>query len=375
MWGFLFQSYEMDLEKLSKDLKDLKIVSNIRQLSMFERLDVSRYENVSSKMLEFLFNSEEEHGIGNLAIVALLEEANILFEQQPKTLDCISEVHATSDKFDNIGFIDLVVKLQDYTLVIENKISHILNNPFDLYQEYAKATYTKKNGYSGNNKFIIMGIDAPKYKDLPTKYIFVSHEKFCQNLKIKLIDKFENKENNKSLYFINDYIEAIENMTNTKVNKEKEEFFNFITENYQKLDYLQEQQQYLFEMTKNKLEKIIDSSTNIKKVFSDFKILKNNTNQWAYKGFYVHSHGIKKVFNGSEITVVLNVLSKGVFFSIAMHDNRRKKESYSKENIIKSLKGYRLLPSEDKMEQLFDWEVIVAYWDYIDFSPQRISIN
>ena len=361
----------MDLEKLSKDLHKLKKISNTRKMSMFERLDVSRYENVSSKMLEFLLNSEEEHGIGNLAIVALLEEANLSFEQQPRTLECVSEVHATSDKFDHIGFIDLVVKLQNCTLVIVNKISHILNNPFDLYREYARTTFSKKNGHSGNNFFIVMGINKPETP--PKNYIFISHEQFCQNLKNKISENISEEGKNKTFYFINDYIEAIENMTNTKVNQEKEEFFKFIIENYQQLDQVQEQQQYLFEVTKNKLGQIIDSSKNSKKLFSESKIIKFNPNQWADKGFYINSNGIKKVFNGSEITLSLSAFAKGIFLSIAMQDNRRKQESYSRENIIKSLKGYRLLPSEDKMEQLFDWEVIVEKWGYDDFNATKIA--
>lgn len=361
----------MDLEKLSKDLHKLKKISNTRKMSMFERLDVSRYENVSSKMLEFLLNSEEEHGIGNLATVALFEEANLSFEQPPRTLECISEVHATSDKFDHIGFIDLVVKLQDYTLVIENKISHILNNPFDLYREYAKTTFSKKNGHSGNNIFIVMGINKPETP--PKNYIFISHEQFCQNLKKKISENISKEEKNKTFYFINDYIEAIENMTNTKVNQDKEEFFKFVTKSYQQLDQIQLQQQYIFDVAKNKLDKILENSKYKHTIFSENKPVKSNDSQWSGKGYYVYSKGIKKVFNGSEITLVISILASGAFLSVSMHDNRRAKKVYDREKLIESLKGYRLIPSEDKMEQLFDWEVIVEKWGYDDFNATKIA--
>ncbi len=56
-----------------------------------------------------------------------------------------------------------------------------------------------------------------------------------------------------------------------------------------------------------------------------------------------------------------------------MEDNRRNQESYSREKIIESLKGYRLIPSSEKIEQPFDWEVIIAKWDYTEFNPQKIA--
>lgn len=330
-WGFLIEiqmEKNIDLEQFSQDLKVLKRISYDVKKSMFERLDVSRYENVSSRMLEFLFNSHEEHGIGNLAIVALLEEANIKFERQPVTLECLSEVHTTSEKFDNKGFIDIVVHLKEYTLIIENKISHILNNPFELYQQYVKTTYNKKNGYSGNNVFIIMGINKPK--NIPKNFIFVSHAQFCENLKIKLLNNVSSQEKSKSYYFIQDYIEAIEHMSNTKLNEDKEEFFRFIAEHYQQLDQIQEQQKYMFDIANEYLEKILVHTQCKEKYFVHNKSEKNNLKEWAYKGCYMYSSTIKKVFNGSEIYVILNVIAQGIFLSIAMHDNRRKNIMYRK---------------------------------------------
>lgn len=360
----------IDLEQFSQDLKVLKRISYDVKKSMFERLDVSRYENVSSRMLEFLFNSHEEHGIGNLAIVALLEEANIKFERQPVTLECLSEVHTTSEKFDNKGFIDIVVHLKEYTLIIENKISHILNNPFELYQQYVKTTYNKKNGYSGNNVFIIMGINKPK--NIPKNFIFVSHAQFCENLKIKLLNNVSSQEKSKSYYFIQDYIEAIEHMSNTKLNEDKEEFFRFIAEHYQQLDQIQEQQKYMFDIANEYLEKILVHTQCKEKYFVHNKSEKNNLKEWAYKGCYMYSSTIKKVFNGSEIYVILNVIAQGIFLSIAMHDNRRKKY-YVQEDIIECLKGSRLISSSEKVDQIFANEAILMKWNYTEFDPLVIA--
>lgn len=352
----------MDLAKLSDNLRKLKKVSNTKNVSMFERLDVSRYENVSSKMLEFLLNSEEEHGIGNLAIIALLEEAKITVEYEPKTLECMSEVHATSDKFDGRGFIDLVVKLQDCTLVIENKIRHILNNPFEIYQEYAKATYTKKNGYSGNDKFIILGIKKPKI--CPKNFKFVSHENFCKNLKTKINGNFEQSKRNKYHYFILDYIEAIENMSNTKINQEKEDLFNFISENYEKLDYLLEQKKSIIDVSKDKLNEIIELLEN-KCLFANEDILINDSKLWSDKGVYIWSSELKNIFNGTSIHLVLNVFVRGIIISIAMNNNRKNNNSiYTQEKTIEVLKESQLIKSS--VEQLYFNTTIIEKIDYSD---------
>lgn len=372
-WGFLL-SYEMekniDLEQFSQNLKALQRISHDVKNSMFERLDVSRYENVSSKMLEFLLDSTEDHGIGNLAIISLLEEAKIKFIHEPVTKELLSEVYSVSNKLEKSGRIDLVVHLKHHTLVIENKISHRLNNPFAVYREYVEKEYKASKGYSGNNYFIVMGVKAPKL--LPEKFIFVSHDQFCQNLKVKLSCVFKDREKAKSYYFIQDYIEAINNMSSAKLNEDKADFFKFITNNYQKLDQIQEQQKYIFDISNEYLEEILNYAEFKEKYFIKSKVEKNNEKDWGYKGCYVYSSAIKKVFNGSEIYIVINVLTQGIFLAISMHDNRRK-QYYVQEDIVKYLKGSRLIPSLDKMEQLFDYEAIVAKWNYTEFDPKLIA--
>ncbi|MGA8882691.1 MAG: PD-(D/E)XK nuclease family protein [Acinetobacter sp.] len=360
----------IDLEQFSQNLKALQRISHDVKNSMFERLDVSRYENVSSKMLEFLLDSTEDHGIGNLAIISLLEEAKIKFVNEPVTKELLSEVYSVSNKLEKSGRIDLVVHLENHTLVIENKISHILNNPFSVYVDYVEKEYKESKGYSGNNYFIVMGIKAPRA--FPEKFIFVSHDKFCQNLKVKLSSIFKDREKAKSYYFIQDYIEAISNMSNTKLNEDKENFFKFIANNYQKLDQIKEQQKYIFDIANEYLKEILGYAQCKEKYFLESKIEKNNEKDWGYKGCYIYSSAIKKILNGSEVYIVINVLAQGIFLAISMHDNRRK-QYYAQDDIVKYLKGSRLIPSLDKMEQLFSFEAVVAKWNYTEFDPKLIA--
>lgn len=161
-------------------------------------------------------------------------------------------------------------------------------------------------------------------------------------------------------------------MSNTQINEDKEYFFKFVTENYQKLDQVKEQEKYIFDVASRKLDEILDYSEYREKLFNRVKATKNNDNKWQYKGYYIYFSAIKKIFNGSQISLIINVFPSGVFLSISLYDNRRK-QPYSQELIIDKLRDYRLIIVSEKMEQLFDWEVIVEKWDYSNFDPEVIA--
>ncbi|UOO91879.1 PD-(D/E)XK nuclease family protein [Vitreoscilla stercoraria] len=260
----------MNFDQLIFDLKGLPATTAAHEITMFERLDVNRYENVSSKMLEFLFQIDEQHEIGNLALLALLEEAKIQYEHMPKGTEVLSEVHAKSSQHDNLGFIDLVVHTSEFSLIIENKVRHILNNPIDVYQLFVKQQYTKKNSYSGKNHFILMAIDKPK--KIPKNYVFVSHESFCLNLKSKLEEFFQNTEKNRYSYFIEDYIKAMIKMSNTQINHDKKSFFKLVTEHYNEIDEIQTRKKNVFDVTKSYLTEIIEESNYKEDFFQNVKI-------------------------------------------------------------------------------------------------------
>ena len=105
------ESSEMNVEKLIRDVKALPKNIGNKGNSIFERLGVNHYENVSSKMMEYIFSSDEQSQIDNLGIQALLEEAQIPYVHAPRVLEVLSEVSANSNKHDYSGRIDLVVHL------------------------------------------------------------------------------------------------------------------------------------------------------------------------------------------------------------------------------------------------------------------------
>ena len=360
----------MNVEKLIRDVKALPKNIGNKGNSIFERLGVNHYENVSSKMLEYIFSSDEQSQIDNLGIQALLEEAQIPYVHAPRVLEVLSEVSANSNKHDYSGRIDLVVHLPGCSLVIENKIDHILNNPFEVYKAFAKKEYTKSKGRSGNNYFLLMGIKKPK--NIPKNFIFVSHEQFCKNLKLKLIDFYQDKTKEHTYYFIQDYIEAVIQMTNVKADESKKSFFKMVTEHYAQLDEIQNRKVELFDVSKKYIEEILDDSSYSKEYFTENKIQKNNSDAWQFKGSYVYSKGVKKILNGSEIFLGLNVLACGVSLTISIFDNRRK-INYLNEDIINTLEGVRLISSYKKCDQNFDCELIVEQWSYEEFNSKTIA--
>ena len=359
----------MNVEKLIRDVKALPKNIGNKGNSIFERLGVNHYENVSSKMMEYIFSSDEQSQIDNLGIQALLEEAQIPYVHAPRVLEVLSEVSANSNKHDYSGRIDLVVHLPECSLVIENKIDHILNNPFEVYKAFAKKEYTKSKGRSGNNYFLLMGIKKPK--NIPKNFIFVSHEQFCKNLKLKLIDYYQDKTKEHTYYFIQDYIEAVIQMTNVKADESKKSFFKMVTEHYAQLDEIQNRKNELFDVSKKIIEEIIELSNYYEQYFSS-KIQRNNTDEWRFKGSYIETTGIKKILNGSEVFLNLNVQACGITLNISILNNRTK-YYYTQDEILNTLEGVRLISNYKKNEQIFDYELTVEQWSHEELDSKVIA--
>ena len=320
-------------------------------------------------MLEYIFSSDEQSQIDNLGIQALLEEAQIPYVHAPRVLEVLSEVSANSNKHDYSGRIDLVVHLPECSLVIENKIDHILNNPFEVYKAFAKKEYTKGKGRSGNNYFLLMGIKKPK--NIPKNFIFVSHEQFCKNLKLKLIDFYQDKTKEHTYYFIQDYIEAVIQMTNAKADESKKSFFKMVTEHYAQLDEIQNRKNELFDVSKKIIEEIIELSNYYEQYFSS-KIQRNNTDEWRFKGSYIETTGIKKILNGSEVFLNLNVQACGITLNISILNNRTK-YYYTQDEILNTLEGVRLISNYKKNEQIFDYELTVEQWSHEELDSKVIA--
>lgn len=109
------------------------------------------YENVCSNILEFYFNPEEEHGMGNLLLTAFFkmakERCGVSFTEPliPQTVNVTREHPAEDQKR-----LDLMIDAETFTIGIENKIYHWEANDFENYARVIDRL--------GSNKTVIKAV-------------------------------------------------------------------------------------------------------------------------------------------------------------------------------------------------------------------------
>jgi hypothetical protein len=98
--------------------------------TIFDISGYPHYENVCSNILAFFFDPENEHGMGDLLLQALLD-CVLGLEERPVVGEAGVEREAGTT---NAKRLDLLITTDDFVVGIENKIYHHVNNPFGEYK-------------------------------------------------------------------------------------------------------------------------------------------------------------------------------------------------------------------------------------------------
>ena len=94
------------------------------------------YENAASDMLAFFLRPNEEHGFGALFLSAFFECMGVNENAIPELTGANVE---REQKTKQGNRIDLQITGGKWCLIVENKIWHSPNNPFEDYEEHAKT--------------------------------------------------------------------------------------------------------------------------------------------------------------------------------------------------------------------------------------------
>lgn len=257
MTNTAFQSTEnvltfAQLETLQQQLKALKFPEP-RQKSFLELIDLHRLESVSSKILSHFLDSQADHGLGNLPLLALMQAAGIQSRRKPATQQVHVELECKLKTNGRKGRLDLVLELTDQLIVIENKIYHIPNNPFDLYIKFCQ---TKRFKDIEKQTYILMGLHQPN--PMPEGFVFVSHYEFGKLLR-ELINQHDGEQPNSHRYsaFLMDYLEGIDSMNPKKFTAQHQHVIEFVQDHLEELNQLQAQQKILSDYTKTQLVQAI----------------------------------------------------------------------------------------------------------------------
>jgi len=188
-----------------------------------EILRVHNREVPFANLLAFFFNPKEKHELNTLFIDALLETRfthlgkNESVEISPRipVYDANSIKVAVEVTTSENNRIDILITSNTFTICIEFKINHDLNNPLDDYKKFVNDKYSNQQHYF----FVLtpykkeaIGI-AKEYFESNNEFkqIILSH--FINKVKEKLQELYPNyeSENIYFKYYFKDFIQTVEN--------------------------------------------------------------------------------------------------------------------------------------------------------------------
>lgn len=236
-------------------------------------------ESISSKLLAFFLNSTAEHGLGDLCLQSLFELAGRPQSSKINTIKLIQEQHCSNQDADGTGRIDLLIETDDFVVAIENKINHVMNNPFHVYRDHCYAKYPDHQ-----KLLVILGLHAPD--KLPEQFVFVSHYDLYRRIKQQLPAHFLRADHH-YLTFLLDYISTFEaHNPNSETGKMEQAIVDFYRNNLKLLTQIMENRHHVQTYYKQQVDATVQelSGLLIQDLFSetesceeadhgDFKIL------------------------------------------------------------------------------------------------------
>lgn len=196
------------------------------------------YENPITDLLSFFLDPHEVHGFGGFVLDQLIESVGLQNELLSKDLiTSPSREVVTEDGFR----IDLIIESSDWVIVIENKINHLMNNPFEHYELYAKRKYYNKRLY-----FLII---SPSGASVRNNWLGLSYETLVSQIKRSSSDVFLNAGYSKWLVLFREFVLNLEQFTVSRTMNDQE--IEFIERNYQQIVDLNKLRDSYLEHIKN----------------------------------------------------------------------------------------------------------------------------
>ena len=191
--------------------------------SIFNITGYPHYENVSSNILSFYLNPNNEHGLGNLLFSSLMKLASGN-ESHENNFQVSREV-STNKK----GRIDLVIETDNQIIGIENKIFHHLNN--DL-ADYSNTIESWAKDRQLEQIKIILSIKKEKES---YGFVSVTYDEYWSEIKQRL-GSYVSTSSQKWLLYLVDFMSSIEQLKGK--NMELNQVDRFFAENENRVNAL-----------------------------------------------------------------------------------------------------------------------------------------
>ncbi|AMT97564.1 MULTISPECIES: PD-(D/E)XK nuclease family protein [Psychrobacter] len=227
------------------------------ELNLFDIGTRGHFENPTTELLSFFLNSANHHGLGHSffrGLESAIAKKNIL-----SSLGAFESVE-TEVVTQNGKRIDLLVETDTALIVIECKIYHHQNNPFDEYTAFGNERISKKTQHSAPKTLIklVLCLDGNVSVDLVVGgWHGISYNELVQHIEIELSQTMFNNPYNKWTLFAREFLLHLKGLnTMTAINKDE---ISFLTENLNEFAQLSD---YIYNNLMHKIGTRISSDLN-----------------------------------------------------------------------------------------------------------------
>ena len=208
------------------------------------------YENPTTEILAFFCDDNEVHGLGSLVLKALIQS----LPEKHHGIDCSllsipeREVVTKSGKR-----IDLLLENQQWVIVLENKIYHEQNNPFQDYEDFVLSADSNRFK-SKESIFVVLSPSGKVSEDCSTRWSGISYLDLVEAIKRNLASYFIAQPFNKWLILLREFTLHLEGMFMHKPLASSESI-DFVLENLSAIQELQNLKQKAIDEYHQKLQR------------------------------------------------------------------------------------------------------------------------
>lgn len=210
------QFTDLDQEnELLAFLQNAEIPRSEYKIGFLEMIRKQHHENINSNLYAHFINTPNEE-ISSLFMDCLLD----LIEQKSGKAITIAEAYAQTEVYTGNGRIDILIKDRrgDHTIIIENKVYHVLDNELLDYWKFIKKEDSQKVGVL----LTLKPTEIPSEKNVKDKFINITHSEWLGKIKEQMHP--EALSENYRVY-LNDFIQTIENLTTSYKMNEAAKFY------------------------------------------------------------------------------------------------------------------------------------------------------
>ena len=253
------------------DEEFIKLISDFQKIPKIKRtfMEISgypHYENVCSNILEFFFDTKNEHNLKDLFIKSLLQaiDPNQDIHNEIEEVKVEREVYTENNKR-----IDLVLETDELVIGIENKIFASLYNDLN---DYSVTIDAKREGTKKVAIKIVLSLKEIDPTQITSGFQNIIYKDFFYNIKKNLGDYILEGDNDYILHLKEFIITLLNQNGETMVNKE---MYQFCEKNFNRI------QELLLEF--NKFKGLVLQKINHLKESIDVGIpVRNSIKEWIF---------------------------------------------------------------------------------------------